>query len=37
MYKMYQKFGPNEFDKAYDCYVNVIKKAKDVWPKALII
>ena len=37
MYKMYQKFGSNDFDQAYTCYVNVIKKIKDVWPKAINI
>ncbi len=37
IYKIYQKFGPNEFDKAFTCYVNVIKKVKDVWPKAINI
>lgn len=37
MYKIYQKFGSNNFDKAYACYVNVIKKIKDVWPKAITI
>lgn len=35
MYKIYQKFGPNEFDQACTCYVNVIKKVKEVWPKAI--
>lgn len=37
MYKIYQKFGANEFDQAYNCYINVIKKVKDVWPKAINI
>lgn len=37
MYKIYQKFGPNEFNQAYTCYVNVIKKVKEVWPKAITI
>lgn len=37
MYKIYQKFGSNDFDQAYNCYVNVIMKVKDVWPKAINI
>ena len=36
-YKMYQTFGPNEFDKAYSCNVNVIKKIKEVWLNAINI
>lgn len=37
MYKMFQKFGSNDFNQAYTCYVNVIKKVKEVWPKAINI
>lgn len=37
MYKIYQKFGSNDFDKAYTCYINVIKKVKEVWSDVIII
>ena len=30
MYKMFQKFGSNDFDQAYTCYVNVKKSQRSL-------